>query len=195
MFDWLTGTTLPQFWKSYLSLFEDTSGQEREKRFVVFDLEASGSDAKEGLILSIAAMGIKGSAISIGDFFEVQLHHNVIPKKGNAAADTDTVVEAEAVIRFLKFAADATLVSHSSNLDIEMINNALKRLDLGRLKNDFMDINVLYQKWKGLGDDHVATFDEMCQALHIDKSDRHTAAGNAYTAALIFLKLKKKLGL
>ena len=36
---------------------------------------------------------------------------------------------------------------------------------------------------------------EILQALKISKSDRHTASGNAYTTALVFLKLKKKLGL
>jgi DNA polymerase-3 subunit epsilon len=35
----------------------------------------------------------------------------------------------------------------------------------------------------------------LCDAIKIDKSDRNTAWGNAYTTALVFLKLKKKLGI
>jgi DNA polymerase-3 subunit epsilon len=76
-----------------------------------------------------------------------------------------------------------------------MINQALKRLDLGRLKNDIMDTNVLFQRWKGLPEDHKATLDELCDALKIKKTDRHTASGHAFTTALIFLKLKRKLGI
>ena len=61
------------------------------------------------------------------------------------------------MIRFLNFIKGSTLVSHNINLDVEMINQALKRLDLGRLKNDIMDTNVLYQRWKDLDEDHKAS--------------------------------------
>ena len=43
-------------------------------------------------------------------------------------------MEAEVVIRFLDFIKDATLVGHHVNFDIEMINQALNRLDVGSLK-------------------------------------------------------------
>ena len=76
-----------------------------------------------------------------------------------------------------------------------MLNQALKRLDLGRLKNPVMDTNVLFLKWKDLPEEEHATLDELCDALKIKKTDRHTASGNAFTTALVFLKLKSKLGI
>lgn len=198
-FDWLTGNNLPQFWKNYVSLF-DNDDETLQKRYVVFDMETTGLDWKEDVILSIGAIGITGNAIGVGDFFEVVLlqdkfNPQSVALKGVIKESAEKVVEAEAMIRFLNFAKDATLVGHNINLDIEMLNQALKHLDLGRLKNPFMDTNVLYQRWKNLPEDTQSSLDEVCDALKVKKNEMHTASGNAYITALIFLKLRNKLGL
>ena len=197
-FEWLTGST-PQFWKNYLSLF-DGDDNNRQKRYVIFDMETTGLDWREDVILSVGAIAVVGNAIEVGDFFEVSIlqdkytsqsvAQNGIIKEGN-----DKVVEAEGMIQFVNFVKDATLVGHNVNLDIEMVNQALKRLELGRLKNPLMDTNALFQRWKDLPDDTQTSIDEVCEALKIEKNDRHSAWGNAYTTALIFLKLKRKLNI
>lgn len=199
-FDWLTGGSAPQFWKNYLALFEGDDRQHR--RYVVFDMEASGLDWKEDVILSIGAIGVTGNAIEVGDFFQVFVVQDKFNTQSVALSGgvlkqpkQEKFVEAEAMIQFLNFIKDATLVGHNVNLDIEMINQALKRLDLGRLKNPVMDTNTLYQRWKDIPEGNNVTLDELCDAVKISKSERHTAAGNAYTTALVFLKLKRKLGL
>ncbi len=198
--DWLIGTNLPQFWKNYLTQFEKEEFQEVHKRYVVFDMEASGLDWREDVILSIGAIGINDNAIEIGDFFEIFIKQDKFTPKSVAFSGVlkeqeEKFVEAEAIIQFLNFIKDATLVSHNINLDIEMINLALKRLELGRLKNTLMDTNVLYQRWQHHIEDTPVSLDEVCDALKIKKSDRLTASGNAYTTALVFLKLKSKLGI
>ena len=198
-FEWLTGST-PQFWKNYITLF-DNDDNTPQKRYVIFDMETTGLDWKEDVILSIGAIGVVGNAIEIGDFLEVYILQdkfspqsvafNSVLKNGT----NEKVVEAEGMIQLLNFVKDATLVGHNVNLDIEMVNQALKRLDLGRLKNPLMDTNALYQRWKGLPSETQTSLDEVCDALKIDKRDRNTAWGNAYTTALVFLKLKRKLGI
>ncbi|MGQ2985207.1 3'-5' exonuclease [Flavobacterium sp.] len=198
-FDWLTGGSAPQFWKNYLALFE---GDDKEhRRYVIFDMEATGLDWREDVILSIGAIGVTGHAIEVGDFLQVFVQQDKFSPQSVAMGGIvkepkhEKFVEAETMIQFLNFIRDSTLVGHNVNLDIEMINQALRRLDLGRLKNPVMDTNTLYQRWKDLPEDSQSTLDELCDVLKIGKSDRHTAAGNAYTTALVFLKLKKKLGL
>lgn len=189
---------MPQFWKNYLSLFDD-GNKLSNRRYVVFDMQTSGLDWKDDVILSIGAIGVVNNAIEVGDFLEVHVQQDKFTTQSVALSDVlketthEKVVEAEAMIKFLNFIKDSTLASHNINLDVEMINQALKRLDLGRLRNPIMDTNVLYLKWKDLPDDTHATLDELCDALKVRKSDRHTAAGNAYITALLFLKLKKKL--
>ncbi|MGV3459376.1 MAG: PolC-type DNA polymerase III [Flavobacterium sp.] len=198
--DWLTGNT-PQFWKNYTSLFDKDDARGTMRRYVVFDMETSGLDYKSDVLLSIGAISVVNNAIEIGDFFEVFIKQDKFRPQSVALGDglNETghkkVVEAEALIQFLNFIKDATLVSHNINLDVEMLNQALKRLDLGRIKNPLMDTNVLYQRWKDLPDDKHLSLDELCDALKVRKSDRHTASGNAYITAILFLKLKAKLGI
>lgn len=199
--DWLTGGNTPQFWKNYTSLFDKEDGKAEKRRYVLFDMETSGLDYKNDVVLSIGAIGVVNNAIEIGDFFEVFIRQDkystqsVALGEGINESGHEKVVEAEALIQFLNFIKDATLVSHNINLDVEMLNQALKKLDLGRIKNPLMDTNVLYQRWKELPDNSQLTLDQLCDALKVRKSDRHTASGNAYVTAIVFLKLKGKLGI
>mgnify|MGYP006143960297 CR=1 FL=1 len=200
-FEWLTGNNGPQFWKSYVSLFENED-KEQPDRYVVFDMETTGMDWKEDVILSVGAIGIKNDVIQVNDFMEIYISQDKYNRQSVALnggvvklSKAEKIVEAEGIIQLLNFIKNATLVSHNTNLDVEMINQALKRLDLGRLRNPIMDTNVLYQRWKNLGEDTAFTLDEVCESLKVKKSDRHSAASNAYTTALVFLKLKKKLSL
>lgn len=197
-FEWITGGSVPQFWKNYLAYFE--GGQDTIKgRFVVFDMETSGQDWREDAMLSVVAIGVQDNAVLVGDFLEFYVQQDKFIANtavgANAVPVHEKIVEAEAVIQLLNFIKDATLVGHNINLDIEMINQALKRLDLGKVKNHFMDTNVLFQKWKDLPEDTRVSLDEVCDALKIDKNERNTISGNAYATALAFIKLKKKLGI
>lgn len=198
--DWLTGKDIPQFWKQYLAHF-DKEEQNGPKRYVIFDTETTGLDWKDDVILSIGAISVINDEIKVGDFFEAFLKQDVfnpenailtgILKEGKE----EKIIEAEAIIRFLDFIKDATLVGHNINFDVEMINQALKRLNLGKLKNTILDVDVMYQKFKNLPEDKHHNLDELCDIFKIKKSDRHTASGDAYIIALLFLKLKRKLKL
>lgn len=187
----------PKFWETYLSYFE--SNQTSDNRYVVFDCETTGLDYKSDRILSIGAVAIQNNQIIVGDFMEVFLQQEVfkpesVPIHGILKeGKEEKIVEAEAVIRFLEFIKDATLVGHHVDFDIEMINQALDRLNVGTLKNQAMDTDVMYQKLKYLPYEQHTSLDELCDIYKIKKSDRHTASGDAFITALLFLKLKKKL--
>ena len=187
----------PKFWETYLTYFEEN--QSKEKRYVVFDCETTGLDHKSDRILSIGAVAIQHNEIIVNDYLEVFLHQEVfkaetvlihgILREGKE----EKIVEAEAVIRFLEFVKDATLVGHHVDFDIEMINQCLDRLDVGKLKNQSMDTDIMYQKLKYLPYEEHTSLDELCTIYKIKKSDRHTASGDAFITALLFLKLKRKL--
>ena len=189
----------PKFWETYLSYFDEN--QSKEQRFVVFDCETTGLDYKKDRILSIGAVAIQNNQIIVGDFMEIFLQQDIfnpetvtlhgILKEGKE----EKIVEAEAVIRFLDFIKDATLVGHHVDFDIEMINQALDRLNVGTLKNQVMDTDVMYQKLKNLSEEEKTSLDDLCEIYKIKKSDRHTASGDAFITALVFLKLKKKLAI
>lgn len=186
----------PKFWETYLSCFDEN--ESKTKRYVVFDCETTGLDYKSDRILSIGAVAIQNDKIIVGDFMEVFLQQDIfkpesVPIHGILKeGKEEKIVEAEAIIRFLEFIKDATLVGHHVAFDIEMINQALDRLNVGTLKNQAMDTDVMYQKLKYLPYEQHASLDELCDIYKIKKSDRHTASGDAFITALLFLKLKKK---
>lgn len=200
-FDWFRKTKkdYPQFWEDYLSCFKKKPERSAQKRYVIFDCETTGLDPKKDVILSIGAIGIIGETIHINDFFEVFLEQEVyrpetVPIHGILKTGKEKkLTEFEAVKRFLSYIKDATIVGHHTNFDVAMVNQALKRLNLGKLKNKKIDTNDLYQKYKGWQSDQYSGLDELCAVFKISKSDRHTASGDAFITALIFLKLKKKL--
>lgn len=187
----------PKFWDKYLSNFENESSN--AKRYVIFDCETTGLDHRNDVILSIGAVTVIENAIYVNDSLELYLKQDIYKSETAAIhgllkeGKEEKIVEAEAIIRFLDFIKDATLVGHHVSFDIEMINQALKRLDVGKLKNDSMDTDAMYQKVKGYQEDQHSSLDELCKALKITKSDRHTASGDAYITALVFLKLKTRL--
>jgi DNA polymerase-3 subunit epsilon len=198
-FNWLNKMVKehPKFWMRYLSCFEEN--QNKKKRFVVFDCETTGLDYKSDSILSIGAVAIENNQIIVGDFMEVFLIQDnfkvaSVPIHGILKeGKEEKIVEAEGVIRFLEFIKEATLVGHHVDFDIEMINQGLARLGVGKLKNEFMDTEVMYQKLNYLPQEQHSSLDELCDIYKIRKSDRHTASGDAFLTAQLFLKLKKKL--
>jgi len=194
-FKQINGNT-PKFWEDYSASF---SQNDKEKRFVVFDCKTSGTDFKSDKILSIGAISVINDQIKVVDSFSIFLKQDVFSEdaiKINGIINNEIdekYVEAEAVIQFLGFVENAILVGYQPQFNIEMLNRALERLELGRLKNEYMDITIMHQKHKQLNSDAIISLEELCDVYKIKKSDRHTAAGDAFIMAQIFLKLKRKL--
>lgn len=197
MLDWLKiNKDYPEFWKEYLHKFEHKS-----KRFVVFSTETTGLDTEKDVILSIGAVGIEKDRIIVKDSFDITIIQDKfnpeIAIKNGILKDNneDKVLQNEAITSFVNYLGNATLVGHRIHFDIAMINEALEKLQAGRLKNEALDIEIMYQKWKQLPEDKQVSIDELSTVFKISKSDRHTASGDAYIISLLFLRLKQRLGL
>lgn len=194
MLDWLKiNKEYPEFWKNYLHKFENKS-----KRFVVFSTETSGLDIHKDVILSVGAIGIEDEKIIVKDSFDITiLQDNFNPeiaiKHGILNTSEEKISEAEAISLFVNYLGNATLIGHRINFDIEMINQVLEKVQAGKLKNEALDIEIMYQKWQQLPEEKQFSMDELATTFKISKSDRHTASGDAYITALIFLKLKQRL--
>jgi DNA polymerase-3 subunit epsilon len=197
MLDWIKNINkeYPEFWKSYLSKFDKKS-----KRFVVLSTETSGLSLEKDVILSIGSFSVINNSILIADSFETIIaqykffHDNGISNEFTVETKMKKLGEPEAIQAFVEFIGNAVLVGHHIDFDVEMINAALERLGCGRLKNEALDIDVMYRKLNDINNKQFS-LEELCDIYKIPKSDRNSSSEDAYKIALLFLKLKSRLGL
>ena len=194
----------PKFWEDYINSFKNPKTKSiEETRFVVFDTETTGFDFKNDRILSIGAVAINNGVIDIADGIEIYIKQRVfkedtvqihgILKEGKLAK----IDEEEAIERCLDYIGNAILVAHHASFDRNMINAALDRKGLGKLKNRMLDTGILYKKTKHftsiIDRNKIYSLDQLCQELNISTKDRHTASGDAFITAIAFLKILAKL--
>ncbi|MCL7754361.1 3'-5' exonuclease [Polaribacter sp. Z022] len=193
---WFKRKTYPPFWDSYLNYFKEEQNTNLEEiRFVIFDTETTGLDTKNDRILSIGTIAVINNTIKVNDNLEnylnqdffntetVKIHGLLSDKKENK------IEEKEAIIQFLEHIKNAILVAHHAAFDITMINNALIRLNLPKLKNKVLDTGQLYKKTKKVTTQNHFSLDQLAEKFNIPLHDRHTASGDAYITAILFVKL------
>lgn len=194
----------PDFWTRYEKFFDQPSHEFAEQaRFVVFDAETTGFDKRRDRILSIGAVSVKNNTIDVANVFEIFLKQEVFNAESVKIhgiirnEKVERYGEEEALKRFIVYIEDAILVAHHAGFDIGMINQALKRMDLPKLKNQVLDTGVLYKGTRLssnlINKNQSYSLDEIAQAFLIDTKDRHTAAGDAYITAIAFMKIMSRI--
>lgn len=197
MFDWIKNLNkeYPEFWKSYISKFE-----KRTSRFVIVSMETTGLSPEKDVILSFGAVAVVNNSVVVNDTFEVVLlqykymHDNGLSNEFIVESQQPKLGEREAVEAFIEYIGNAILVGHRIHFDVEMINEALDKMECGRLKNEALDIEIMHRKLLDITDKQFS-LDELCQIYKVEKNERYSTAEDAYSMALLFLKLKSRLGL
>ncbi|APQ18533.1 3'-5' exonuclease [Maribacter hydrothermalis] len=199
-----TPKILPDYWKTYENLFKDAKSKNfNELTFVVLDTETTGFSFEDDRILSIGAVKIKNETISVQEVFEIYLkqekfnkdtvHVHGLLKNGNRKC----ISEILALEQFLDYVGNAIIVAHHAGFDIGMLNRALERHGLPKLKNTVLDTGIIYKKTliKSylLQPKSNYTLDELAEKFSISRKDRHTALGDAYITAIAFLKIISRL--
>jgi DNA polymerase-3 subunit epsilon len=103
-------------------------------------------------------------------------------------------VEAQAVEKLIEYIGNATLVGHRIHFDVEMINEALEKIGCGRIKNEALDIEVMYKKLNDINDKNFS-LDELSTLFKLPAAERFSTTDDAFTIALLFLRLKSRLGI
>jgi DNA polymerase-3 subunit epsilon len=169
-------------------------------RFVALDSETTGLDPRRDRLITIGAVAVQGGEIRLDDSFEVMLQlaynnssvtvHGIT--RDEAAAG---MPEREGVEMFLEYLGDGVIVGHHIGHDIEALNCALARWGGGRLTNrslDTMDLTLhLADDGAFVGREMAQGFslDGLCEMFGIRPHDRHTAGGDAFITAQVFLRL------
>ncbi len=205
----------PKFWTQYLAAFalekskagflgSTLDGKKlHTTRFVVFDTETTGLHYKEDRILSIGAVTVINNEISIAQSLELYLKQDIYKPESAKIhgilrnGSYEQVNEQEAIERCLEFIGTDILIGHHIGFDVAVINAALKRAQLGKLKNRVLDTETLYKRLvhpinRPLQEKRY-TLDELAEALKIPLHDRHTSAGDAFITAIAFIKIVKRL--
>jgi DNA polymerase-3 subunit epsilon len=199
-----SNTNLPEFWKTYESQFQKPNSKDlNDLTFVVLDTETTGFSFDEDRILSIGAVKVKRETISVQEVFEIYLkqekfnkdsvHVHGLLKNGLRVC----IGEIIALEKFLDYVENSIIVAHHAGFDIGMLNSALRRNGLPKLKNTVIDTGVIYRKTfiKSylVQPKTNYTLDELAEKFSISKKDRHTALGDAYITAVAFLKIVSRL--
>jgi DNA polymerase-3 subunit epsilon len=197
MIDWLKNINkeYPEFWKTYLSKFGTKSS-----RYVILSTETTGLNLYKDVILSIGSFAVIDDSIHIGDSFETVLlqykflHDNRLSNEFIIESKIKKLSEPEAIKELIEFIGNSILVGHHIDFDVEMLNATLERMDCGRLKNDALDIDIMHRKLVDETDKQFS-LEELATIYNIPKSARNSSSEDAYKTALLFLKLKSRLGI
>lgn len=199
-----TKKSYPDFWNQYAASFANGLPKlVEDNTFVVLDTETTGFDVNQDRILSIGALVLHQNMIQPKQAFEVfleQKHYDIATAKIHGILRTgkqERITELEGLQRTLKILENSVLVAHHTGYDVAMINNALKRNGLPKLKNKTLDTSKLYFKTlrriQQKESNRHSTLDDLAKIYGISKKDRHTALGDAYITAIAFLNILEKL--
>jgi len=196
MIDWIKNINkeYPHFWKSYLAKFESKSN-----RYVVLSTETTGLNPKRDVILSFGAVAVVNDIIRIGDNFEVvilqykYLHDNGLTNEFLIESKLSKLAEPQAMQAFVEYIGNAVLVGHRIYFDIEMINNVLEKMECGKLKNEALDIEIMHQKLIDITNKSFS-LEDLIKHYKLPLNEKNSASDDAYSIALLFLKLKSRLG-
>ncbi len=177
MLDWIKNINkpTPTFWLEYIAKFSQKS-----TRYVVISTQSTGINPKNDTLISIGAITIIDNQIVVKDSFELSL---------NDSTTYEILIE-----KFINYIQNSILIGHKIYIDIEIINEALSKLNCGRLKNEALDIEVMHKKWNDLSDKSVS-LNEILSSYNITPQERTNSMEDAFSIALLFLKLRKKLKL
>ena len=195
----------PEWWQTYLTKFDHSYSKKtpiEAIRFVVFDTETSGLDPRKDALLSIGAVKVQQNQLVVSDTFECFVEQQYQPT-GNSIAihgilpqgKEQKIPEEQAVRQFVEYCGDAVLVGHHVAFDRRMMNTALAKHGSFKLKNFYVDTSKLAARVQPamvrrpgeLGLDHL------CSVYGIATKGRHTAVGDAFITAVLFMKLLARL--
>jgi DNA polymerase-3 subunit epsilon len=189
MLQWLNNNKYPEFWKNYLSNFKDKSN-----KYVVLSIESTGLNSSKDVILAFSAVTVNADRIIIREALELYISYSkseldLDPNEFILVSKIEKKTEREAIELIVNYIGNATLIGHRVNKDIDLLNVSLAKFDCGNLKNEALDIEIMFNKVKETIEKKY-TLEEMCKTLSVPVNERNSVADDTFSIALLFLKLK-----
>jgi DNA polymerase-3 subunit epsilon len=197
--------TPPSFVGRYRASFDRTWTDDTSieaVRFIVLDSETTGLNPRVDRLITIGAVAVQNSEIVVEDSFDALIKidrnteavtvHGVTRDQSRRGVDEDVALE-----RFLDYLRDGVIVGHHIGHDIATIDAALERHWGIRLENrslDTMDLTLHLERdgaFVGRPPIRQFTLDGLCSMFDVIPHDRHTASGDAFITAQVFLRLER----
>jgi DNA polymerase-3 subunit epsilon len=198
----------PEWWEDYAALFKnkwDKTLPIERIRFVVFDTETSGLNYKKDRIIQIGAVEVVNFQIDLGNSLDLLVSQDAVGSESELAVHgirqstiASGLSEEEALKTFFLFVGNAILVGHHVAFDIAILNQSLYNHYGLKLKNKFVDTAQLTKRLEKPVGYHIPkpgefALDGICKRYSIPLHDRHTAAGDAFITAQLFMKVLARL--
>jgi len=169
-------------------------------RFIVLDSETTGLNPRTDRIITIGAVAVCAGDIILDDAFDALLKvgentpavtvHGVTRDEARAGLE-----EPEALARFLGYLRDGVIVGHHIGHDIGTLDAGYERhwgFQLTNRSLDTMDLTLHLERdgaFHGRPPIRHFTLDSLCEMCGVAPHDRHTASGDAFLTAQVFLRL------
>ena len=199
----------PAYWRRYLERAA-AEAQARgtpieEVRFVVLDTETTGLDHKRDQVVSFAAVRVRGDVIAVAEAVDWRVR-TALPST-NASIVVHGVLNAELADglpperfaeRLTDYVGADVIVGYRPGFDMAILNRLIHGQTGGRLNNPTLDVfelgmRVDYPLKPGFVAPEPYSFDALCARYGLETPERHTAIGDAYTTALLLVKLLHRL--
>ena len=193
----------PSFVDRYGDCFDRTWTDETpidDVRFVVVDTETTGLNPRTDRIITIGAVAVESGEIVLEDSFSalIALERNTeaVTVHGiTRDASRGGLAEPDALAAFLTYLRDGVIVGHHIGHDIATFDAGYERhwnLSLQNRNLDTMDLTLHLERdgaFAGRPPIRRFTLDALCAMFDITPHDRHTANGDAFITAQVFLRL------
>jgi DNA polymerase-3 subunit epsilon len=193
----------PPFIERYLAQFDGTWADDAPNdgvRFVVLDSETTGLNPRTDRIITIGAVAVRAGEIRLDDTFDalikVERNTDAVTVHGVTRDESlKGVDESVALERFLAYLGDGVIVGHHIGHDIATLDVALERhwgIQLSNRSLDTMDLTLHLERdgaFIGRPAIREFTLDGLCAMFSVIPHDRHTAGGDAFITAQVFLRL------
>lgn len=196
------------FYENYLQQFNKVDATKfiHNQSFVVLDTETTGLSILHDNILSIGAVRIVNNNLDISDSLSIIVKNDQIQNhdavKIHGLVNNDLKGQSPQVVldTFFQYVGSDIIVGHHIGFDIAMLNKFSKNNGGDVLKNHILDTSSLARRLDHPSDPDSLnrkdyTLDKLCTRFNVIPKARHTADGDAYITAIIFMKLLQKLSL
>lgn len=175
--------------------FEKIANEE----FVVLDFETTGLDTSKDSIVEACLLPVKGDTILIRNqlYFHIQSDNNKFKASSiHGLLPSDGILnQRDSLMKIADFICGKWMVGHCVGFDYLILNNQCHALNIElKLKGlvDTQQMAIKLDKMANFSGEIVPSnysLKSLCKKYRISLEEEHTAAGDAWATAVLFLKL------